>query len=44
MKIKAYKKDFDYTYTLGVCEKGEVLESCPDRFLSVYRKIKCEKG
>ena len=26
MKIKAYKKDFDYTYTLGVFETIELLK------------------
>ena len=27
MKIKAYKKDFDYTYTLGVFETIELLKN-----------------
>lgn len=38
MKIKAYKKDFDYTYTLGVFETIELLKNRPDLVLRVYIK------
>ena len=38
MKIKAYKKDFDYTYTLGVFETIELLKNRPDLVLRVYQK------
>ncbi|MFQ8705323.1 MAG: TrmH family RNA methyltransferase [Thomasclavelia sp.] len=38
MKIKAYHKDFDYTYTLGVFETIELLENKPDLVLRVYIK------
>ena len=40
MKIKAYKKDFDYTYTLGVFETIELLKNRPDLVLRVYIRIK----
>lgn len=30
MKIKAYHKDFDYTYTLGVFETIELLHNKPN--------------
>lgn len=39
MKIKAYKKDFDYTYTLGVFETIELLKNRPDLVLRVYIKV-----
>lgn len=38
MKIKAYHKDFDYTYTLGVYETIELLHNKPDLVLRVYIK------
>ena len=37
MKIKAYKKDFDYTYTLGVFETIELLKNRPDLVLILIR-------
>ncbi|MGN1181828.1 MAG: TrmH family RNA methyltransferase [Faecalibacillus sp.] len=38
MKIRSYKKDFDYTYTLGVFETIELLENKPEQVLRVYLK------
>lgn len=38
MKIKAYHKDFDYTYTLGVFETIELLHNKPNLVLRVYIK------
>lgn len=38
MKIKAYHKDFDYTYTLGVFETIELLRNKPNLVLRVYIK------
>ena len=38
MKIKAYHKDFDYTYTLGVFETIELLQNKTDLVLRVYIK------
>ena len=35
MKIKAYKKDFDYTYTLGVFETIELLKNRPDILIRI---------
>ena len=35
MKIKAYKKDFDYTYTLGVFETIELLKNRPDLLIRI---------
>ena len=40
MKIKAYHKDFDYTYTLGVFETIELLHNKPNLVLRVYIKNK----
>ena len=44
MKIKAYKKDFDYTYTLGVFETIELLKNRPDLVLRVYIKSNSYKN
>lgn len=38
MKIKAYHKDFDYTYTLGVFETIELLKNKPELVMRVYLK------
>lgn len=38
MKIKAYHKDFDYTYTLGVFETIELLKQKPELVMRVYIK------
>ena len=39
MKIKAYHKDHDYTYTLGVFETIELLKNKPELVMRVYLKI-----
>lgn len=44
MKIKAYHKDFDYTYTLGVFETIELLEQKPELVLRVYIKSNSYKN
>ena len=44
MKIKAYHKDFDYTYTLGVFETIELLQNKPDLVLRVYIKSNSSKN
>ena len=44
MKIKSYQKDFDYTYTLGVFETIEVLESKPDFIHRVYIKSNADRN
>lgn len=44
MKIKAYKKDFDYTYTLGVFETIELLKNRPELVLRVYIKSNSYKN
>ena len=44
MKIKAYKKDFDYTYTLGVFETIELLKNRSDLVLRVYIKSNSYKN
>ena len=44
MKIKPYKKDFDYTYTLGVFETIELLKNRPDLVLRVYIKSNSYKN
>lgn len=44
MKIKAYKKDFDYTYTLGVFETIELLKNKPDLVIRVYLKSNSYKN
>lgn len=44
MKIKAYKKDFDYTYTLGVFETIELLKNKPELVLRVYVKSNSYKN
>lgn len=38
MAIKSYKKEYDYTYTLGVFETIEALKSKPENILKVYIK------
>ena len=43
-KSKAYKKDFDYTYTLGVFETIELLKNRPDLVLRVYIKSNSYKN
>lgn len=44
MKIKTYKKDLDYTYTLGVFETIELLKNRPDLVLRVYIKSNSYKN
>ena len=44
MKIKAYKKDAEYTYTLGVFETIELLKNRPDLVLRVYIKSNSYKN
>lgn len=44
MKIKAYHKNFEYTYTLGVFETIELLENKPDLVLRVYIKSNSYKN
>lgn len=44
MKIKAYKKDFDYSYTLGVFETIELLKNKPELVLRVYLKSNAYKN
>lgn len=44
MKIKNYKKDFDYTYTLGVFETIEVLKKKPEQVSRVYIKTNSYKN
>lgn len=44
MKIKAYKKDAEYTYTLGVFETIELLKSRPDLVIRVYVKSNSYKN
>lgn len=44
MKIKAYHKDFEYTYTLGVFETIELLQNKPDLVLRVYIKSNSYKN
>ena len=44
MKIKAYHKSFEYTYTLGVFETIELLKNKPDLVLRVYIKSNSYKN
>lgn len=44
MKIKAYKKDAQYTYTLGVFETIELLKNRPDLVIRVYVKSNSYKN
>lgn len=44
MKIKAYHKDFEYTYTLGVFETIELLKNKPNLVLRVYLKSNSYKN
>lgn len=44
MKIKAYHKDFEYTYTLGVFETIELLQNKPELVLRVYIKSNSYKN
>lgn len=36
MEIKTYKKDFDYSYTLGAFPTFELISSMPERIIEVY--------
>ena len=44
MKIKAYHKNFEYTYTLGVFETIELLKNKPELVLRVYIKSNSYKN
>lgn len=44
MKIKAYHKSFEYTYTLGVFETIELLKNKPELVLRVYIKSNSYKN
>lgn len=44
LAIKPYKKDFDYSYTLGVFLTIELLNHMPEKVLTVYTSSQSEKN
>lgn len=44
MKIKNYKKDYDYTYTLGVFETIEAIQERPNQIQQVYLHSTSDKN
>ena len=40
--IKAYKKDYDYSYTLGAFPTMELIENKPEEIKSIYISSKYE--